>query len=136
MSESKLLWFRSTEWQSLWLEGQAFNPDDGGYIAVPENLGAQVNSLPGFVYVGRHRPELPQSARVIASETKHRSTRSTASYSDIKAAVEKRGPTTEAELRTAVSEELPDKQVPRELLRRASADVFGKRGRGRPKSSK
>jgi hypothetical protein len=57
MSDRKFQWFRSTERTSVYVEGQNFAPDNEGYVAVPENLGPQINRIPGFVYVGRERPE-------------------------------------------------------------------------------
>jgi hypothetical protein len=58
MPEPKLLWFRSTEGQSVNVEGQSFVPDAEGYIAVPENLGPRIMVIPGFTYVGRDRQEV------------------------------------------------------------------------------
>jgi hypothetical protein len=59
----------------------------------------------------------------------------TASYADVKKAVEKRGRATECELRKAAHEALPGKQVPRIWVRKARDELFGKLGRtGRPKS--
>jgi hypothetical protein len=60
----------------------------------------------------------------------------TASYDDVKAAVEKRGVAKEAELVEAAREALPDRQVPRAWVRRARDDLFGKPPIGRPKSPK
>ncbi len=57
MPDPKLLWFLSTEWRSVSVEGQSFIPDGEGYIAVPENLGSRMMIIPGFTYVGRERPE-------------------------------------------------------------------------------
>jgi hypothetical protein len=58
-----------------------------------------------------------------------------ASYHEVKAAVQKRGAATESELRRAVADELPDKRVSRQWVRRARYELFGKPGRtGRPKS--
>jgi hypothetical protein len=57
MSDPKLQWFRSTGGTCVYVEGQSFVPDNEGYIAVPENLGPRINRIPGFVYVGRERPE-------------------------------------------------------------------------------
>ena len=57
MPESKLVWFRSTEGQSVSVEGQNFVPDPDGYIAVPENLGQTINRIPGFTYIGREPNE-------------------------------------------------------------------------------
>jgi hypothetical protein len=56
MPESRLLWFLSTEWMGVQVEGRTFLPDDEGYIAIPENLGTQIKH-PSFQYVGRERPE-------------------------------------------------------------------------------
>jgi len=58
MSNGRLLWFRSTEGGSFYAEGQNFQPDADGYIAVPENLWRQI-SHPTLVYVGRERPSAP-----------------------------------------------------------------------------
>jgi hypothetical protein len=49
---------RSTERKSVYVEGQNFEPDVEGYIAVPENLGHMIMVLPGFTYVGRGRPDV------------------------------------------------------------------------------
>jgi hypothetical protein len=57
MLDPRLLWFRSTERTSVYVEGQNFVPDDEGYIAVPENLGSYITRIPGFVYVGREREQ-------------------------------------------------------------------------------
>ena len=43
---------RSTERKSVYVEGQNFEADIEGYIAVPENLGHIDMVLPGFTYVG------------------------------------------------------------------------------------
>jgi hypothetical protein len=62
---------------------------------------------------------------------------SPASYSDVKQAVQKRGRASEAELLKAVRDALEGKHVPREYVRRARDELFGKPGRtGRPKSPK
>jgi hypothetical protein len=58
MPHPRLLWFRSTERTVVQIEGQNFVPDDEGYIAVPENLGSQINRIPSFDYVGRKRDEV------------------------------------------------------------------------------
>ena len=61
----------------------------------------------------------------------------TASRTDVKTAIEKHGPGTEKELMKTVSEALPNRHVPREWVRQARDDLFGKPGRtGRPKSAK
>ena len=137
MPDPKLLWFRSTEGHSLSIDGQNFIPDHEGYIAVPENLGPNVNAHPSFEYFGLHKPEPPQTARAKKNDGGHPPTPSTASYPDLKAAVQKRGNATESELLRAVREALPGKKVPREWVRRARNELFGKPGRkGRPKSPK
>jgi hypothetical protein len=59
----------------------------------------------------------------------------TASYSDVRAAVQKRGPAVEAELLRTAREELAPKHVSRQQIRDAIAELFGRPGRtGRPKS--
>src|SRR5262249_6876911 len=61
----------------------------------------------------------------------------TASYSDVRSAVERHGRGTERELLRAVGKTLPNKHVPREWVRQARDELFGKPGRtGRPKSAK
>jgi hypothetical protein len=63
--------------------------------------------------------------------------RSTASYEEVKKAVEKRGPAIERELCKAAHEVLPGRTVPRAWVRKARDELFGRPGRiGRPKSSK
>jgi hypothetical protein len=66
----------------------------------------------------------------------HQALSVTASYPDVKAAVKMRGQATEAELKKAVRVALPDKHVPRDWVRRARDELFGKPDRGRPKSAK
>jgi hypothetical protein len=62
---------------------------------------------------------------------------STASYSEVRSAIEKHGPGTEKELLTAVGKATPGKRIPRRWVRDARDELFGKRGRtGRPKSPK
>jgi hypothetical protein len=56
------LWFRSTEWQTYYVEGQTFRPDNEGYIEIPENVAAQIRD-PTLVYVGRERPSVPIAER-------------------------------------------------------------------------
>jgi hypothetical protein len=86
------------------------------------------------------RPQLPMSQMAQASGVRMnkcgKPSTPTASYPAVKDAVQKRGSTTEAALRKAVSEALQNKHVPRELVRRARDELFGKPGRsGRPKSA-
>jgi hypothetical protein len=60
----------------------------------------------------------------------------TASYSDVKKAVQKLGPAAEAELWEAVRGKLAPNRVSRQQVRCARDEIFGKPGRtGRPKSS-
>jgi hypothetical protein len=60
-----------------------------------------------------------------------------ASFTAVKAAVEKRGPATEAELLKTAQQELAPKHVSRQQVRDARNELFGKPGRtGRPKSPK
>jgi hypothetical protein len=53
MPDPKLLWFLSTERRNYHVEGQRFDSDDDGYIAVPENLGSIISRNPDLKYVGR-----------------------------------------------------------------------------------
>jgi hypothetical protein len=54
MPDPKLLWFLSTDrGRSYYIEGQRFDPDDDGYIAVPENIGLIISRHPELKYVGR-----------------------------------------------------------------------------------
>jgi hypothetical protein len=179
MPESRLLWFLSTEWMGVQVEGQTFLPDDEGYIAVPENLGTQIKH-PSFRYVGRERPnkiaakpntpvasaapisdvptsggnsaallarrtnettqlpasEMPSADRPPSeTEASGKPATPTASYFEVKSAVEKHGRDTERGFLMVVKEALPNKHVPREWVRQARDELFGKPGRsGRPKS--
>jgi hypothetical protein len=74
MSNGGLLWFRSTEWQSFYVEGQRFQPDADGYIAVPENLVAQFKH-PNLEYVGRDRPKKPEELQTALTVSPSGSTR-------------------------------------------------------------
>jgi hypothetical protein len=83
--------------------------------------------------------EIPSADRTLneAGASGEPTTTPTASYLDVKAAIQKHGPATEKELSRAVSEALPNKHVSREWVRRARDELFGKKGRtGRPKSPK
>jgi hypothetical protein len=82
--------------------------------------------------------ELPSADRPVREVgTSRKPAVHTASYSDIKSAVETHGPGAESELMTAVKEALPKKHVPRARVRQARDELFGKKGRtGRPKSRK
>ena len=67
--------------------------------------------------------------------TTERPASKTASYEAIKQAVRQRGNATEADLWQTVRQALPDKNVPRSLVRKARIDLYGPPGRkGRPAS--
>ena len=54
MPDPRLLWFLSTDrGRGYYIEGQSFDPDDDGYIAVPENIGSIISRHPEHKYVGR-----------------------------------------------------------------------------------
>jgi hypothetical protein len=53
MPDPKLLWFLSTDRGRGYFEGQSFDPDNDGYIAVPENIGSIISRHPELKYVGR-----------------------------------------------------------------------------------
>lgn len=52
---------RSTERKSVYVEGQNFEPDVEGYVAMPENLGHMING-PAGIYVCRAGPPRRQKA--------------------------------------------------------------------------
>jgi hypothetical protein len=59
--------------------------------------------------------------------------RNTVSYTHLKAAIEKHGSAAEGRLIVYAKKTFSDKHVPRELVRRARHELFGKPNRGRPK---
>jgi hypothetical protein len=88
------------------------------------------NELPGSEAPSADRP--PRKAG-----TSGKPAAPTASYLEVRSAVEKHGRDTERNLLRAVGKAQPGKHVPRERVRNARDDLFGKTGRtGRPKSPK
>jgi hypothetical protein len=99
----------------------------------PASAPVRINEAAGLTAGERPSAGFP-SQRVEASGKR---ATSTASYSEVRSAIENHGPGTEKQLLTAVGKAAPGKCIPRQRVRDARDDLFGKPGRtGRPKSPK
>jgi hypothetical protein len=112
--------FEFNRWQTLVRKDEATGSDATGKRISPDNPTDATRQRSSHAETHWHRSQRSVSA---------------VSFADVKKAVQKRGPAIEAELIRAVQEAFPDKRAPRQLVRRARDELFGRPGRrGRPKS--